>query len=349
MDYSLFYFADDSTASSSGRYRLLLDGAKFADDNGFVAVWTPERHFHPFGGLYPNPAVTGAAVAAVTSRVGVRAGSVVAPLHHPVRIAEEWSVVDNLSDGRVGLSFASGWHAGDFALAPEKYQDRKRLLGETVAQVRSLWRGEPLSVVDGAGSATSIRLYPPPVQPELPVWTTSAGSTATFRAAGAAGTGVLTHLLGQESAQLRANIAEYRSEHLAAHGSPGHVVLMVHAFLGDDPDEVREVVREPLVEYLKSSFHLIAGSAASVGAGFDPARLRPSDIDFLVRRSYDRYYETSGLFGTVERVRPLVEAFAEAGVDELACLVDFGLPTDTVLDGLTALNRLRASSLEEAR
>ncbi|GAA3846488.1 LLM class flavin-dependent oxidoreductase [Saccharothrix violaceirubra] len=346
MDYSLFYFADDSASSGGGRYRLLLDGAKFADEHGFTAVWTPERHFHRFGGLYPNPAVTGAAVAAVTSRVGVRAGSVVAPLHHPLRIAEEWSVVDNLSGGRVGLSFASGWNANDFVLAPEKYADRKRELVRTIDQVRSLWRGGSVSLPDGAGSPVSVRVFPPPVRAELPIWTTSAGSTATFRAAGEAGTGVLTHLLGQELDRLTANIAAYRAAHLAHHGTPGHVVLMVHAFLGPDADLVRERVREPLVEYLKSSFHLIAGSVTDL----DPARLRPADIDFLIRRSYDRYYETSGLFGTVDHVRPLVERFRAAGVDELACLIDFGLPFDAVLDGLTTLDELRASTvLEEAR
>ena len=78
MDFSLFYFANDvADDTGGGRYDLLLDGARFADEHGFAAVWTPERHFHPFGGVYPSPAVTGAAVAAVTSRVGVRAGSVV--------------------------------------------------------------------------------------------------------------------------------------------------------------------------------------------------------------------------------------------------------------------------------
>src|SRR5882757_8323166 len=128
MDFSLFYFANDSTAPGTNRYQLLLDGARFADANDFAAVWTPERHFHSFGGLYPNPAVTGAAVAAVTERVGIRAGSVVAPLHHPARIAEEWSVVDNLSHGRVGISFASGWHAADFVFQPENYPDRKTVM-----------------------------------------------------------------------------------------------------------------------------------------------------------------------------------------------------------------------------
>ncbi|WVJ71376.1 LLM class flavin-dependent oxidoreductase (plasmid) [Paracoccus marcusii] len=58
---------------------MLLEGAKFADRHGFVAVWTPERHFHAFGGPYPNPSVTGAAVAAVTQNIAVRAGSCVGP------------------------------------------------------------------------------------------------------------------------------------------------------------------------------------------------------------------------------------------------------------------------------
>src|SRR3954471_23143566 len=117
MDLSLFFFADNAAAGDP--YSLLLASARFADANGFTAVWTPERHFHAFGGQYPNPAVTGAAVAAVTERIQIRAGSLVLPLHHPVRVAEDWAVIDRLSGGRVGLSFATGWHADDFVFAPQ--------------------------------------------------------------------------------------------------------------------------------------------------------------------------------------------------------------------------------------
>ena len=49
----------------------------------------------------------------------------VLPLHDPVRVAEEWAVIDNLSGGRVGISFADGWHANDFVLTPH-YTDRKK-------------------------------------------------------------------------------------------------------------------------------------------------------------------------------------------------------------------------------
>lgn len=125
--FSLFYFASDAAEMTVDSYKLLIEGAKFADQHGFAALWTPERHFHEFGGLYPNPSVTSAAVAAVTQRIHIRAGSVVLPLHNPIRVAEEWAVVDNLSQGRVGIAFASGWHANDFVFAPDKYAQRKRL------------------------------------------------------------------------------------------------------------------------------------------------------------------------------------------------------------------------------
>ncbi|WSJ90984.1 LLM class flavin-dependent oxidoreductase [Streptomyces sp. NBC_01304] len=348
MDFSLFYFADGSVGSTDGgRYDLLLDGARFADTHGFSAVWTPERHFHPFGGLYPNPSVTGAAVAAVTERVAIRAGSVVAPLHHPVRIAEEWSVVDNISGGRAGISLASGWNAVDFALRPEGYADRKNAVLEAVDQVRALWRGEPLQVTDGAGNPAEVRIHPRPVQAELPVWVTSAGGPETFRAAGRAGAGVLTHLLGQSLDELAEKIALYRkalADRPDHDGRPGHVALMLHTYIGDDAGQVKETVREPFTAYLKSSFGLIARSATSILQGFDLDKLRDSDIDFLVRRSFDTYYTSSGLFGTVEQASAIVEQARAAGVDELACLIDFGVPSDTVLAGLDRLDALRRAT-----
>src|SRR4029079_2414131 len=141
VGFSLFYFAADAGDESCGKYRLLLEGAKFADTHDFEAIWTPERHFHPFGGLYPNPSLTSAAIAVLTNRIQIRAGSVVLPLHNPIRCAEEWSVVDNLSNGRVGLSCASGWHAAAFALAPDNFRDRRTLMASGIETVRALWRG----------------------------------------------------------------------------------------------------------------------------------------------------------------------------------------------------------------
>jgi natural product biosynthesis luciferase-like monooxygenase protein len=340
MKFGLFYFANDSQDSDGDRYELLLEGARFADQNDFSAVWTPERHFHRFGGLYPNPSVTGAAIAAITNRIGIRAGSIVAPLHHPLRIAEEWSVVDNLSHGRAGLAFASGWHATDFALRPENYRNRREVVLDTVDQVRRLWRGGTMAVVDGVGNPQQVGILPPPVQPELPIWITSAGGLETFRNAGRVGAGLLTHLLGQELDELAHKIAEYRAAFTGV--GRGHVVLMVHTYLGDDDDEVRQAVHGPLSDYVRSSLGLLLGSQADGVRPIDPSRLPPEEIDFLVERGFQRYFDHGGLLGTVDKCRPAVERFRDIGVDEIACLIDFGLPTKTVLQGLEHLNRLRA-------
>jgi natural product biosynthesis luciferase-like monooxygenase protein len=341
VDFSLFYFANDSTTQDRGnRYELLLDGARFADRNGFAAVWTPERHFHPFGGLYPNPSVIGAAIAVVTERIGIRAGSVNAPLHHPLRVAEEWSVVDNLSGGRAGVSFASGWHSVDFALRPESFTDRKRLMTETVDTVRRLWAGESVPVLTGNGEQVDVRVFPPPVQTDLPVWLTCAGNAETFRTAGRMRAGVLTHLLGQDLDDLAEKIAHYRRAAEAAGGGPGQVTVMLHTLIGADTESVRETVRGPFSDYLRSSFGLIARSV--LGPEFTSMDdLHADDIDFLVDRSFDRYFTTSGLFGTVEDASVIVDKLRAIGVDEIACLIDFGVDNGVVLSGLEYLNALR--------
>ncbi|HEY7415786.1 MAG TPA: MupA/Atu3671 family FMN-dependent luciferase-like monooxygenase, partial [Ktedonobacteraceae bacterium] len=237
MDFSLFYFANnDETTAVDDKYRLLLEGAQFADQHGFVAVWTPERHFHPFGGLYPNPAVTGAAVAAITRQVEIRAGSVVLPLHHPVRVAEEWSVVDNLSRGRASISFATGWQANDFVLMPENYVRRKEIMVRDIETVRRLWRGETLTLENGLGKPTPTRIFPQPFQEELPVWITTGGSMETFKLAGELGANLLTHLLGQSIEELAEKIRVYRDAREKAGYAPaeGRVALMLHTFIGMD-------------------------------------------------------------------------------------------------------------------
>ncbi|WP_152551942.1 MupA/Atu3671 family FMN-dependent luciferase-like monooxygenase [Actinokineospora spheciospongiae] len=343
IDFSLFYFGNDSEANSGDRYRLLLEGAKFADRNGFTAVWTPERHFHRFGGLYPNPSVVAAAVAAITERVQVRGGSVVMPLHDPLRVAEEWSVVDNLSAGRVGISLASGWNANDFALAPDRFDKRKQLMMDGLAEVRQLWRGETVSRRNGVDAEVEVGVFPRPVQQALPVWLTSAKHPETFRMAGEAGTGVLTHLLGHDLEELAEKIELYRRtwrEH--GHGpGDGHVAVMVHTFVGTDVDEVRELVREPLSRYLESSFDLIASFGATTASAQDFKSLAPRELRELVDRAFDRFFATASLLGTPQVCADMVDRMKAVGVDEVACLVDFGVDEQAALDALTHLTTVR--------
>ena len=355
LDFSLFYFSSDEGEARAGdKYRLLLEGARFADANDFRAVWTPERHFHAFGGLYPNPAVTSSAIAAITKKVHIRAGSVVSPLHHPVRIAEEWSVVDNISNGRVGISFASGWHARDFLLAPDNYKRAKAVMFESVDAVRKLWKGESLTFPDGLGNPAEVSIRPRPVQPDLPVWITAAGSPETFRMAGERGYSILTHLLGQKIEEVAKKIEIYRAARASAGFDPdgGSVTLMLHTYVAESREKAREAVREPMKQYLRSSADLIKKSPWSFpafankpqvtdGASLDLSTLTDEEMEILLEHSFERYFETSGLFGTVEECAAIADRAREIGVTEIACLIDFGVGADLTLEALPLLNAVR--------
>ena len=318
MDFSLFYFSgDEAESSGSDKYRLLLDGARFADAHGFRAVWTPERHFHAFGGLYPQPAVTGAAVAAITERVGIRAGSVVMPLHHPIRVAEAWSIVDNLSNGRVGISIASGWQPNDFVLMPENFADAKEVMFDGIerrasacgAARRSTFAGPTASPVDGRAPCRA-RCSPscrsgsrPPATPR-----------PTSRPAGSAPTCSPTCSASRSSSSAP-KIAAYREARAEAgfdpdaghrHADAAHLRRRRRGRGARDRARAaegvpRHVVLAPQGVRLGVPGLPAARPASTPDDGLaddDFENLSTEELDAVLEFAFVRYYETSGLFGT---------------------------------------------------
>ncbi len=343
LHFSLFFFSDDGSNDTGQKYRLLTECARFADQHGFKAIWTPERHFNRFGGLYPNPSLLGAALAMVTAQLEIRAGSVVLPLHNPLRVAEEWSVVDNLSGGRVSVAFASGWFINDFVFTDEPFENRKELMYQSIETIHRLWAGESLPYQRPDGSEVTVRLYPQPLQPRLPIWISSSGSLETYRKAGEIGAHLLTSLIGQSLEEIAPKIALYRSS-LAEHGfdpSSRTVALMLHTFIGTDPAEVRQIVHEPMISYLRSNLDLHAQLAKNRKSEIDRQAFSAQDEAVLLEHAFERYYQNSALFGTPTTSQPLLKKIAAIGVDEIACLIDFGLDLDTVIGGLQQLSILQ--------
>jgi natural product biosynthesis luciferase-like monooxygenase protein len=334
--FSIYFFSDDGSKNSDDKYRLLLESARFADRRGFSAVWTPERHFQAFGGLYPNPSVLSAALAMITERTQIRAGSVALPLHHPVRVAEEWAVVDNLSRGRVGVSFASGWHPNDFLFAPGAYDERKEVMYRHIETIRKLWAGESVTFHGVNGGEVEVGVLPRPVQPQLPVWITTAGSPETWNRAGEIGANVLAALPGYAVEDLAALIRDYRAARARGGHDPrtGIVSLMAHTFVGEENEAVREKVRRPFSNYLRTYFKQFEHAQAD-------APVSEADKDALMAAAFEMYFRERTLMGTPAKCARLIERLSAAGVDELACLIDFGVDTDSVLESLSYLDELR--------
>ncbi len=341
MDFSLFFFSGDGSTMELNKYGMLMECVKFADRHGFPAVWTPERHFEDFGGLYPNPSVLSAALAAVTETIEVRAGSVVLPLHHPIRFTEEWSVVDNLSNGRVSVSFATGWHPADFLLAPvqspDYYESRKAEMFRSIETVQALWRGDAVPFTDMFGTVREIRTLPRPIQKQLTVWIATNGSEESYRHAAEIGANILTGIIGNSFGQLEEKISRYR-EMLAANGyDPGSrkVAVMLHTCLGDSNEEVRRMVEQPLKEYLKTFIRQQKNFSESYDA------MTAADLDVIVSKAFEAYFEFSALFGTKEKCYKLLQTYRDIDVQEIACLMDFGVDQHTVMTTMRHLSELR--------
>jgi natural product biosynthesis luciferase-like monooxygenase protein len=356
LKFGLFFFSAGRTGAAA-LYELVQHAARFGDREGFEFVSLPERHFDAFGSPFPAPAVLAASLAAQTDRIQLRAGSVVLPLHHVVRVAEDWAVVDQLSKGRVALSLGSGWNVNDFLLAPDRYHDRRDLTFSGARLLQEIWKSGRFSGRNGEGKEVDLPVLPRPVQGRLPLWLTASKSEDTFRTAGRLGYNVLTHLENQDSAGLATMVAAYREErHNAGHDpADGTVTVMQHAFVAASNEDARRVAEPALRRYLEGAMRLetravrggglMSGRREMTSEIVDDRALQEEIVDEGVRR----YLTSASLIGSLDECFQRTEVLRSVGADEIACLVDFIDDPNDVIGGLEGLARLRARYDEQTR
>ncbi len=337
--FSLFYFGAEPD-STTNKYDFYLNAGKLADKYNFEAIWTPERHFDPVGGLYPNPSILSAALAAITSRIQLRAGSIVLPLHDCLRVAEEWSVVDNISNGRVGVAIASGWHVRDFVLAPENFSSRKDVMFNSIETLNELWKGKSIIRKDGRNGDVDVQIFPKPLQKQLPLWITAANNPATFVEAGRLGANVLTHLLDQTIEQLAEKIQLYKRALVENGHNPksGKVTVMIHTFIGEKLEETIDYARPYFLKYMEGHISLILALFDKSNVPVDS--LDKEDLAAMAEFAFQRYLKSASLIGTPESASKVVNALKDVGVDELACLIDW-IDSDAAYNALNYLQQLR--------
>ena len=139
-------------ASTAGEF---LDNIRqqtiLAEELGFEAMWLGEHHFGPYGvGDLPNPILLGADLAARTSRIRIGQMANIAPWWHPIRLAEDLAMLDNMSGGRVEVGFGRGiwpYEGPQFHPNADPRRDRENrvLFQETVEIVRDIWTNEYFS------------------------------------------------------------------------------------------------------------------------------------------------------------------------------------------------------------
>jgi len=163
--------------------REVLDDVRLADEVGLSSVLFAEHHFVEDAWV-PRPLTMAAAAAAVTTRLRVGSDIAIAPLVHPVTMAEDAAVVDAISGGRCVLGLGAGWRKEDFAGMGVDFRRRYSLFEENITAVRRLLNGEELSRAGGQYPMDRARLRIEPVQPGgPPIWVGATGEKGIRRAA----------------------------------------------------------------------------------------------------------------------------------------------------------------------
>ncbi|HTX13115.1 MAG TPA: LLM class flavin-dependent oxidoreductase [Solirubrobacteraceae bacterium] len=203
-------------------YETTLNRIVEAERRGLGAVWVTEHHGFADGYL-PQPLVFCAAVASRTQRVRIGTAIAIAPLMHPLALAEQAAVVDVLSAGRLELGLGAGYREDEFAAFGAEHSRRYETLEQTAKALPDLW---------ASGRAT-----PAPVQAPLPIWIGGRGPRGA-RIAGRVGGGFLW---------IDRDLLEPYMNGLAQGGhdpSVARVGGLVNLFLADDPEEVMARIRE---------------------------------------------------------------------------------------------------------
>src|SRR3954452_17121471 len=131
-----------ATTTHAERYAAALDMAEWADGLGCVSIAVSEHHTSPDGYL-PSPLPMIAAMAARTTNVRFMVAALIAPFYDTLRLAEDMTVLDNLTKGRVDLIVAGGYVREEFAMYGVPMGERASRVNETVAALRAAFTGEP--------------------------------------------------------------------------------------------------------------------------------------------------------------------------------------------------------------
>jgi alkanesulfonate monooxygenase SsuD/methylene tetrahydromethanopterin reductase-like flavin-dependent oxidoreductase (luciferase family) len=284
--------------SDADLYREALELAEEAERLGLDSYWLSEHHFVD-DGYMPSLLPVAAAVAARTQRIEVATGVVLAPLHNPLRLAEDAATVDLLSGGRLVLGVGLGWRSEEFKGFGVGQRGLGRRLEEIVTILRQAWSDRLVTVgVPEPGVAVT----PKPARPGgPPVWIGGSAEPAVRRA-GRIADGYLASRMSLEAFAERVGWLRDELERNGRDPEGFEIGNSIFCFPWRDAAEgwrlIREHARYSLWKYVD-----MAGARARTGPPPAPPALTEEEEQRL---------RSAVIVGTPEQVAERVRSFADA-------------------------------------
>jgi natural product biosynthesis luciferase-like monooxygenase protein len=311
-------------------YANTLDECRLVEHLGFHAIWLAEHHFSTYG-ILPSLPVLAAAVARETRRIRIGTAVVIAPFAHPLRIAEEWAMVDILSEGRLEFGLGRGYQPSEFrGLAVSMERTRERF-DESYELIRRAWTQERCTFDGEFYQVRDLPVFPKPVQkPHPPIWT-AAVSPETYVLAAKGGFKILTSPAFTPLDVLSKSYAEYRRAWRESHGTDdgADICLNKIIYVAASSRQARDDMREPIRWFFQKQASLIADAT-----GVPPAQYKfyRRVRENLLSLSDETALEDAAILGDPEEVADKIRRHhEELGVDFfMGAYSRGGLPHDKV-------------------
>src|SRR5262245_48748128 len=177
MEFGYFTLSDNhyqnNTRSANTFVEDITNEALYADRLGMHSAWIGEPHFNALGVL-SCPGLVLAHIAAKTKHIRLAPAVTVLPLHHPIRVAEQWASLDLLSNGRVDFAAWRGYDRREYEPFHVSFTDNQSIFEEGMELVRALWSAEGRISHHGKHyQFDDVRITPKPLQQPLPAYVAS--------------------------------------------------------------------------------------------------------------------------------------------------------------------------------
>lgn len=183
MDLSLFYlptWRDGYGMSLTRYYEELTESVKLADSLGWARAMTTEHHFHYYGGAVPNPAIILAAWARETKNIRLAPAVSLMQLRDPLKVAEDYAMVDHLSGGRADMGVAKGFVPHEFDAFHIDQSEVPERIAEGLDICQKFWAGEPFAHQGKFFNFDKLEPWPAAVNGSLPIWNAASNSKDSF-------------------------------------------------------------------------------------------------------------------------------------------------------------------------